>query len=67
MHQNLVPATNGRLVDVRELLPLDKQEYKDFGFSKSSHAQALFDDGKITKNILFSIKYQYQDNGERDS
>ncbi|VVH67045.1 hypothetical protein BSPLISOX_2769 [uncultured Gammaproteobacteria bacterium] len=37
IHQDLVPAINGGLVGVRELLPLDKQEYKNFVFNQLSY------------------------------
>ena len=84
VHQELVPAIGGGLVGVRELLRLDKPEYKDFifneiayderffptvtlalkkllqefGITKSSHAQELFDNGRITRKTLLSITHQ---------
>lgn len=89
IHQDLVPSVDGGLVGVRELLPLDKQEYKNyvfnkisydeqflpsvtlalkellcnFGVTKYSHAQTLFDNGKITKDVLSSIKHQDDEEG----
>lgn len=89
VHQDLVPSVDGGLVGVRELLPLDKQAYKnyvfnkisydeqflpsvtlalkkllrDFGVTKYSHAQTLFNHGKITKDVLSSIKHQDDEEG----